>query len=455
METTGENTNHNVPLSEQLKAVQTELMETKGQLAEARQEIVTLQAKLAQQDSVPRVDKVVSPQEETANSGLQDGESKATPASEREPGALLGSFSEVSFLAPRGKFDVCFHEAAITLKGKSSDVVVTYSRLQRLWELPDPATKGTLTVCQLSPPVENGKQSVSFLVLLSKPSDKQPMPKIRLTTDQEPAVVKGSAASVLSTTLRALSPPLEVTGVGKFVNGAGEPAVQCYNKASEARLYLLHNEMLLREAGKVQVFPYTEIRIEILPPSGRRTFDMALESTVAKDAKGGPVKMEFSMIAAEEFERVRLALTKSAANVNGSKDGADGKAPTGESSKGKGKARAVPEAAAADNDDDDENDDDDADDDDDDDDDDDSDDEDDDDFCPDEEEEPEEEFDEQGGDPIEGMEDVGGGDVSDGESESDDERRGDESGDESSGGGASPSPSSAGPSSSAAKRRRV
>eukprot|EP00965_Chrysotila_dentata_P157480 5202805-Pleurochrysis_carterae.AAC.3 len=184
METTGENTNHNVPLSEQLKAVQTELMETKGQLAEARQEIVTLQAKLAQQDSVPRVDKVVSPQEETANSGLQDGESKATPASEREPGALLGSFSEVSFLAPRGKFDVCFHEAAITLKGKSSDVVVTYSRLQRLWELPDPATKGTLTVCQLSPPVENGKQSVSFLVLLSKPSDKQPMPKIRLTTDQ-------------------------------------------------------------------------------------------------------------------------------------------------------------------------------------------------------------------------------------------------------------------------------
>ena len=49
--------------------------------------------------------------------------------------------------------------------------------------------------------------------------------------------------------------------------------------------------------------------MELLPPSGRRSFDIQLECAPPEVAAGGaegakPIKMELSMIAAEEFARV-------------------------------------------------------------------------------------------------------------------------------------------------------
>ena len=49
--------------------------------------------------------------------------------------------------------------------------------------------------------------------------------------------------------------------------------------------------------------------MELLPPSGRRSFDIQLECAPPEAVAGGaegakPIKMELSMIAAEEFARV-------------------------------------------------------------------------------------------------------------------------------------------------------
>jgi hypothetical protein len=74
---------------------------------------------------------------------------------------------------------------------------------------------------------------------------------------------------------------------------------------------MLDTELLVRESGKIAVLPYSRLRVEILPPSGRREFDMQMEC--APMAGSGPdlkpLKMELSLIAAEEFGGVVEVLT--------------------------------------------------------------------------------------------------------------------------------------------------
>eukprot|EP00966_Prymnesium_polylepis_P199649 4626931-Prymnesium_polylepis.1 len=50
-----------------------------------------------------------------------------------------------------------------------------------------------------------------------------------------------------------------------------------------------------------QVLPYDRLRVEVLPPDSRRTFDLQLEVSAVAPAGGGevpkPLKLELSMLA--------------------------------------------------------------------------------------------------------------------------------------------------------------
>ena len=46
-------------------------------------------------------------------------------------------------------------------------------------------------------------------------------------------------------------------------------------------MYLLEKELLVKEASKVHVMPYSRLRVEVLPPDSRRTFDLQLECAAA------------------------------------------------------------------------------------------------------------------------------------------------------------------------------
>ena len=51
-----------------------------------------------------------------------------------------------------------------------------------------------------------------------------------------------------------------------------------------ASAYFLANELLVRDGGKITLMSYGSLRAEVLPPSGRRTFDIQLECPPSAEA---------------------------------------------------------------------------------------------------------------------------------------------------------------------------
>jgi len=350
------------------------LTETEAALAATRVELSTVKAELA---------------------ALKTGAGAATgtaAASEvpAEAGVDVCVLPELSFLSPRGKFVPTLSTVALTLTGKSATVVIPLQLMRCCWVLPDPATKGVLFAATLSTSVANGKQRVSCVTLASKGGEK-PISLSLGGGDSSPisAVPAEALALALSRTVKGL------------VSSSKPVALQCYHKASEACLYVCDAQLVVREGGKIFELPHAATRAELLPPSGRRTFDIQFECSAAEGACAAPLlKMELSMIPADEFSGVAAKLKKLGCNVNGCRDkeGAAG-------------------GAGAEEEEDDEDEDEDEDD---------SDDEEDDDFVPDADSEPEEEYNERGGAKVEAEEGAAGAAVDVG---------GDDSGDDSEGAG--------------------
>ena len=343
------------------------------------------------------------------------------------PGEVLAEpLVDTSFLTPRGKFKLRFCENATVLVGKSTEVVVPHDAVSRAWLVPE-ASGGELLILSLSQPIANGKSFIHHVMVHSKASDAS------LAISLRGQSLEGQATALLRDALGALKPgkTFTVAGLGGFRPAHGKGALACYNKASEASAYFLDSELLVREGGKLITMPYAGMRAEVLPPSGRRTFDVQLECPPpggAQAAAGAPppkpIKLELSLIAADEFGGVSAWLKKKRVNVNGSRDGMEeGDGVEGEATGSKSGGNGGPSNAAADDGDDDDSDDDE--------DDDDSDDEDDDDFAPSEGSVPNEEFDSEDGEEI-AMDDARSGDDagSGDDHDDDDDDEGDEGNDE-------------------------
>ena len=291
------------------------------------------------------------------------------------PGATLAELgSDAAFLTPRGRFKLRFCEHAFVLVGKSSECVVPYASVSRVWLLPEASSVGgSLLIAGLSQPAANGKTSVNYVTVHSKPADAALQAEINGTA------LSGKPALLLRDALTTMRPSdLKVTEPGNPNTGAFKPmggaAVQCYNKATECSVYLLATELLVREGGKAIVLPYAGMRAEVLPPSGRRTFDIQLECPAPAPAAGSaaaapgapppkPLKLELSLIPADEYSGMCAQLKKKKVNINGSRDEpeeeedeahGEGAAEGGGSKSGKARASA---AAAADDDEDEDEDD--------------------------------------------------------------------------------------------------
>ena len=250
------------------------------------------------------------------------------------PGATLAEMgADAAFLTPRGRFKLRFCEHAFVLVGKSSECVVPYASVSRLWLLPEASsTGGSLLIAGLSQPTANGKTSVNYVTVHSKPNDAALQAEINGTAlSGRPALLLRDALTTMRPTdLKVTEPGDPNTGAFKPMSGA---AVQCYNKATEASVYLLATELLVREGGRATVLPYAGMRAEVLPPSGRRTFDIQLECPPAAAVAGSaaaagapppkPLKLELSLIPAEEHTGICAQLKKKKVNVNGSRDMAE------------------------------------------------------------------------------------------------------------------------------------
>ena len=350
-----------------------------AELESARQEIKALKARVAELEAQLAA-------KSAAPAAAPAATAAAAPPPATDAGSVIAEMStDTAFLTPRGRFKLRLCENATVLVGKSTEVIVPHSAISRAWLLPESSTAGgTLLVLGLSAPVPNGKSTISFVTLHSKPADAP------LTAIVRGANLSGKAAHFLREALATLCPAgsFTVTEPGSFKPASG-PALACYNKASEAACYLLDKELLVREGGKILTLPYAGMRAELLPPSGRRTFDVQIEcpppesSAAAGAAPPKPIKLELSLIAADEFNGVAAWLKKKKVNVNGSLDADE---EEGDAADGETKASGSKAAAESDDDDDD-----------------DSEDEEDDDFAPSDGSDPQEEYDSEDGEEIAGV----------------------------------------------------
>ena len=378
-----------------------------------------------------------------SSSSVATSSANATSASvPTAPGSTLSECgADAAFLTPRGRFKFRFCENAVVLVGKSSECVVPYASVARLWLLPEASSVGgQLLIVSLSQPAVNGKASVSILTIHSKPNDAP------LQADLNGTALSGKPALLLRDAITHMRPEVKVTEPSNPNTGGFKPmhgaALQCYNKATECSVYLLDKELLVREGGKAIILAYSGLRAEVLPPSGRRTFDIQLECPpppAATPAAGSgspaakPVKLELSLIPADEFAGVLALLKKKKVNVNGSRDALEGgeEGEEGEEAGGASQRRKKTSAAggAKDGGDDEDEDDEEEESDDESDDDDDSDDEDDEDFKASDGSEPEEEYDSDGGEQV-AMDDDDEHPRSDDDDEDDDEEEDEDDDDE-------------------------
>ncbi|KAL1496226.1 hypothetical protein AB1Y20_016189 [Prymnesium parvum] len=238
----------------------------------------------------------------------------AQPAAGGASGAQLAELSaEVSFLSPRGKFRLVWSEAAAFLHGKTSSLQLPYHLISRLFMLPEATGKGTILALTLSSPIANGNSKLSHLLLHSKPSD----PKCAAEALQ---LQPGPPAEVVSQAFARLV-PIAVSGPSSFKPLQGVGGVACYVKATEAALYFLEEECVVREASKLHVLPYANIRVEVVPPDSRRTFDLLFQLPADGSPAAKPQRLELSMLPAAECERIGQLLLHKKVNVNGSRDG--------------------------------------------------------------------------------------------------------------------------------------
>jgi hypothetical protein len=379
----------------ELEAAKAELEATRAELTAARTKLAVVMAEL-----------VVLKGAEPAAAG-----SKAQPDAVPSAGAGLDVcvLPELSFLCPRGKFVAALSTETLTLTGKSSTIVVPLNTM-RAYMLRDPSTKGSILAVPLRAPAANGKQSISCVTLASKAGEKP----ISLSVPQRVGPTGAEAPPIHAVPAEALWQALMRT-YADFVVSTQPSPLQCFHKASEACLYISDKHCIVREGGKVYEMPHATTRAELLPPSGRRTFDIQFESRQAAGACAAPVhKMELQMFPADEFAGVAARLKALGCNVNGCRDKA-GAGEAGGSAGGEGGEEEEEESeTGSDGDDSDEEDD---------------------DFMPDNESEPEEEYNERGGVRVEGEEGAGeaaggddSGDDSEGMAGSDDgeEEQGDE-----------------------------
>ena len=246
-----------------------------------------------------------SPAAPAATGGAATAGSKAAPCGfTTDPGGQLAEVPECGFLAPRGRFRIRLSENAFQLLGKSGEVVVPYASVNRLWSLPETTGQGTLLILGLDPPASNGKASLPFVLLHTKPADAE------LAVELRGCMYRGKPAAALLAALETLTPDsARVSSLSGFKPMRGHGALACHHKATEVAAYLLDTELLVKEGGKITVLPYARLRAELHPPSGLRTFDLQLECTpspaeVAHAAAAGvappkPTKMELSLISAD------------------------------------------------------------------------------------------------------------------------------------------------------------
>ncbi|KXZ43258.1 hypothetical protein GPECTOR_96g724 [Gonium pectorale] len=227
--------------------------------------------------------------------------------------AALVTLKGLSFINPRGKFDLTFTKEALVLSNAKSSIVVPTSLITHvaiLDQLPNDTKKRCLLFVVLDrqgEPVMNGKQRLEALIVQTLESD------TLSTTASTGEVLDGPTVAVLCQAVGMCLPSFDnflAPNPDVYKSAKGHNAVPAIVKVSPGLLFPLAGALLFAERPALFV-PHSDVlAVEFRRPSSA-TFDLVLHVRSAKaggeGGSGGETvqQLEFSQVDSAELGRLR------------------------------------------------------------------------------------------------------------------------------------------------------
>ena len=195
----------------------------------------------------------------------------------------LVSFLDVSFVQPRGKFDVHVTDTALVLTStgkQSSTTLVPFACLGLLVAVPDVNRKDRCILLGLLPTAASvavGKTTLRQLLLKIDTTRKTTDPKaIRLPQPTRYALTHTTVADQLLTVLRQYCPRVSVVTpqFDTFKSTAAATSISCYHGTNDGQLYPLSTGLLFIQRPVVWVALETVDGIEVRRSGGGKVFDL-------------------------------------------------------------------------------------------------------------------------------------------------------------------------------------
>ncbi|KAL0215408.1 hypothetical protein P9112_007592 [Eukaryota sp. TZLM1-RC] len=219
---------------------------------------------------------------------------------------VLAEFSDITFVTPRGKYDIALFPSYIRLHGKTHSYKVLCESVSRLFLLPKPDGRSIFFVISLDRPIRQGATSYNHLVANLIP-EKEIELELNITEEECQRLydgkiqpfMSGSLSKVIARVFRCVTgTKVTIPNEQGFKSFDESSAVKVAHKQHEGFLFPLEKSFIYLHKPPL-VYRYDALKaIEFSRVSGRgdsRTFDMEILPRTGE-------KIMFSQILKEEYE---------------------------------------------------------------------------------------------------------------------------------------------------------
>lgn len=181
-----------------------------------------------------------------------------------DTGEAIATFSNLSFVTPRGTYNVDLYRKFLRLHGRTYAFKILYKSISTLFLLPKPGGTHMYFVISLDTPIRQGQKPYPHLVLNFAKSDNFDKDEpLALKMDKKEIEEKykdknlkrkmdGPVFEVVAKVFRALT-GRKLIGAGKFSNYSSDKAIKCSYKAFEGCLFFLEKSIFFLHKPTIYV----------------------------------------------------------------------------------------------------------------------------------------------------------------------------------------------------------
>ncbi|KAL0227433.1 hypothetical protein RCL1_003577 [Eukaryota sp. TZLM3-RCL] len=222
---------------------------------------------------------------------------------------VIAEFKNVTFVTPRGRYDVNVFSNLIRLHGKTHSYPVNATSVSRLFLLPHQDARSIFFVISLDRPIRQGATAYPHLVA-SIDAEQESQITLNLSAEDcerlyqnklQPSM-EGNTSKLIARVFRCITgTKVTIPGENGFKSAEGSACLKVAYKQNEGYFYpleksfiYLHKPPLLHRYDNIKAVEFSRVR---LGGDSSRTFDMDI---IPKTGE----KMSFSQILKEEYDRI-------------------------------------------------------------------------------------------------------------------------------------------------------